>query len=449
MTVKEPSLREIILDILLEVLEKGKYSHVVLSQALSKYQYLEKQDRSFIKRVVDGTVEYRIQLDYILNSYSKVKVNKMKPVIRTILRMSAYQIYHMDRVPDSAACNEAVKLAGKRGFSGLKGFVNGVLRNISREKDGLSPAFPDDSVRYSVPEWLIGMWEREYGTEILHLMLESFLKERPLTARCCLNRCGKEQILKSLKASGVRAEESRYAPDVIALNGVDYLEGLEAFRNGWLQIQDLSSSLAGDAAGIEEGNYIIDVCGAPGGKGLHAAELLANTGMVEIRDVSEAKVSLIEENICRSGLTNVRAAVYDALLFDPASEEAADVVIADLPCSGLGIIGRKPDIKYNMTPEKLHDLARLQREILSVVHRYVKPGGTLVYSTCTVNREENEENMHWFLEQFPFEPVNIEERLGKELAAEPTLKSGYIQLIPGVHPCDGFFIAVMRKKLPL
>ena len=152
MTVKEPALREIILDILLEVLEKGKYSHVILSQALTKYQYLEKQDRSFIKRVVDGTVEYRIQLDYILNSYSKVKVNKMKPVIRTILRMSAYQICHMDRVPDSAACNEAVKLAEKRGFSGLKGFVNGVLRSISRGKDNL--VFPDDSIRYSMPEWL-------------------------------------------------------------------------------------------------------------------------------------------------------------------------------------------------------------------------------------------------------------------------------------------------------
>lgn len=443
MTAKEPALREIILDILLEVLEKGKYSHVILSQALSKYQYLEKQDRSFIKRVVDGTVEYLLQIDYIINSYSKVKVNKMKPVIRTILRMSVYQICHMDRVPDSAACNEAVKLAEKRGFSGLKGFVNGVLRSISRGKAGF--AFPNDSIRYSVPEWLLTMWEKSYGEETLKAMLESFLTDRPLTARCCLNKAGKQQIIDSLKAQGVTVEESRYAPDVICLGGVDYLESLDAFRQGLIQIQDLSSSLAGDAAGIKEGDYVIDVCGAPGGKGLHAADILNGTGMVEIRDISDTKVAMIEENITRSGLNNVRAAVFDALTFDAASEKAADVVIADLPCSGLGIIGRKPDIKYNMTPGKLHELSRLQREILSVVHRYVKPGGTLVYSTCTVNREENEENMRWFMEHFPFEPVNIKGRLGEELA-EPTMESGYIQFLPGVHPCDGFFIAVMRRK---
>ncbi len=443
MTVKEPALREIILDILLEVLEKGKYSHVILSQALTKYQYLEKQDRSFIKRVVDGTVEYLIQIDYIINSYSKVKVNKMKPVIRTILRMSVYQICHMDRVPDSAACNEAVKLAEKRGFSGLKGFVNGVLRSISRGKAGLD--FPNDSVRYSVPEWLLAMWKKSYGEETLKVMLESLLTERPLTARCCLNKAGKQQIIESLTAQGVTVEDSRYACDVICLGGVDYLESLDAFRQGLLQIQDLSSSLAGDAAGIKEGDYVIDVCGAPGGKGLHAADILNGTGMVEIRDISETKTAMIEENIARSGLANVRAAVFDALTFDGASEEAADVVIADLPCSGLGIIGRKPDIKYNMTPGKLHELACLQREILSVVHRYVKPGGTLVYSTCTVNREENEDNMRWFMEQFPFEPVNIKGRLGEELV-EPTMESGYIQFLPGVHPCDGFFIAVMRRK---
>lgn len=445
MTVREPALREITLDILLEVLERGKYSHVILSQALSKYQYLEKQDRSFIKRVVDGTVEYRIQIDYILNSYSKVKVNKMKPVIRTILRMAAYQICHMDRVPDSAACNEAVKLAEKRGFSGLKGFVNGVLRSISREKDSFE--FPDDSVRYSMPEWLIEMWGEVYDSRTLHRMLESFLKERPLTARCCLNRAGKKEILASLQSQNVTARDSQYASDVICLEGVDYLEGLEAFQKGLIQIQDLSSSLAGDAAGIKEGDYVIDVCGAPGGKGIHAAELLKGKGLVEIRDISGAKVELTEDNILRSGLTNVRTAVADALIFDQASFETADVVIADLPCSGLGIIGRKPDIKYNMSPEKLHELACLQRKILSVVNRYVKPGGTLVYSTCTVSREENEENMRWFLEHFPFEPVNIRGRLGESLA-EPTLESGYIQFLPGIHPCDGFFIAVMKKELP-
>jgi len=440
---KGPLLRDIILDILMEILEKNQYSHLVLSQALNKYQYLDKADRSFIKRIVDGTVEYRLQIDHILDAYSKVKVEKMKPVIRTILRMSVYQILYLDRVPDSAACNEAVKLAEKRGFRGLKGFVNGLLRTIVRNKDNLD--FSNDSIRYSMPQWLLDQWNVSYGPEKTARICESFLAERPLMVRCNQNRASKEEILASLKAQGVKAEENGLAEGVLSLSNVDYPEALEAFLKGWIQIQDVSSSLAGDAAGIREQDVILDVCGAPGGKSIHAADLLKGTGLVVVRDISESKVRLIEENILRSGFSNLRAEVQDALIFDPEWEEKADVVIADLPCSGLGIIGRKPDIKYNMTPKQLEDLALLQREILSVVWRYVKPGGTLVYSTCTIDKKENEENRSWFLREFPFEPVDIRSRFGTQLGEE-SLKEGYIQLLPGIHPCDGFFIAVMKRK---
>ena len=443
---REPALREIILDILMEVLEKNQYSHLVLSQALNKYQYLEKADRSFIKRIVDGTVEYRLQIDYVLNSYSRTKVNKMKPVIRTILRMAVYQILYLDRVPDSAACNEAVKLAEKRGFYGLKGFVNGVLRTISREKASLQ--FPDDSVRYSMPQWILNLFKESMDEETLHRVLAAFLESRALMARFHVNRAPKEEILASLKAQGVEAVTAAQDSDVFVLTGVDYLESLMAFRNGWIQIQDISSSLAGDAAGIKEGDFVLDVCGAPGGKSLHAADLLHGTGLVTVRDISDTKVSLIEENIERSGFSNIRAEVWDALEFDPAMEEKADVVIADLPCSGLGIIGRKPDIKYNASMEKLEEVAALQRDILSVVWRYVKPGGTIVFSTCTINPKENEENRSWFLKTYPFEPVDMTGRLGAafEQGREETVKEGYIQLLPGVHPCDGFFISVMKRK---
>lgn len=440
---KEPALREISLDILTEILEKGQYTHVVLAQALSKYQYLDKADRSFIKRVVDGTVEYKIQLDWIINQYSKIKINKMKPVIRTILRMAVYQICYLDRVPDSAACNEAVKLAEKRGFRGLKGFVNGVLRTIAREKETVT--FPDDSIRYSMPEWLITLWRDTYGAETCRTMLEDFLKERPLMARYHKSRISKEELFASLESQGVTAVSYGRDGSLLHLSGVDYLEGLQAFRDGYLQVQDLSSALAGDAAGIREGDCILDVCGAPGGKSLHAADLLNGTGSVTVRDISEAKVALIRDNIERSGCRNLSAEVFDALTYDETWEQKADVVLADLPCSGLGIIGRKPDIKYNMTPERLKELARLQREILAVVWRYVKPGGTLVYSTCTINRMENEENRKWFLEQFPFEPEDMSGRLG-EMFQEESLEDGYIQFLPGIHPCDGFFIAVMRRK---
>lgn len=440
---KAPAIREIILDILLEVLEKKQYSHLVLSQALTKHQYLDKQNRSFIKRIVDGTIEYLVQIDYIINSYSTTQVNKMKPVIRTILRMSVYQIYYMDRVPDSAACNEAVKLSEGRGFKNLKGFVNGVLRNISRNKESL--IFEEDSVRYAVPEWLFKLITDQYGAKKADRILKSFLENRSLTVRLNTQKAPLPDILATLSEQGVTAEQSSLSEQVYLLTGVDYLEGLTAFNKGYIQVQDLSSSLAGDAAGIEPDSYVIDICAAPGGKSIHAAEIMGGSGMVEARDLTEAKVALINQNIDRTGCKNIKAVVQDALIYDPSSENKADVLIADLPCSGLGIIGRKPDIKFNVTPERLEELSNLQREILSVVYRYVKPGGTLVYSTCTINRAENEKNRSWFLENFPFKPVDISKRLGEGLT-DASMKDGYIQLLPGIHPCDGFFIAVMRRN---
>ena len=194
----------------------------------------------------------------------------------------------------------------------------------------------------------------------------------------------------------------------------------------------------------KKGQYCIDVCAAPGGKSLHMAELLGTDGFVDARDISQAKVNLITENIRRSGFSNIRARVMDAQVPDRESEEKADIVLADLPCSGLGIIGRKPDIKYRASLQSVEALAGLQREILSVVWRYVKPGGTLVYSTCTVSRKENEENAAWLAGNFPLRPVNIEERLDRKLWSE-TMKQGYIQLLPGSYPGDGFFLAVFER----
>lgn len=442
-----PGAREIVLEILLEILEKKQYSHLVLQKALTKYQYLDKQERSFIKRTVDGTLERLMQTDYLIESYSSVKLRKMKPVIRTILRMSVYQICFMDRIPDSAACNEAVKLAARRGFSGLKGFVNGVLRNVSRHKDEIK--WPDDSTALCLPQWILSLWEGRYGKAAARTMAESFLKERPLTVRINLSLASREEIFASLESQGVKITESSFAGDVIFLSQVDYLEGLDAFSDGWLQVQDLSSSLAGDAAGVKEDDYVIDVCGAPGGKSLHIAELLHGTGMVEVRDLTEKKIALVEDNIWRSGFSNIEARVQDATEYDPASEKKADLLIADLPCSGLGIIGRKPDIRYNMTEEQTRELAKLQREILSVVWQYVKPGGTMVFSTCTVDPAENEENVRWILSQLPFEPVDLTDRMGDALAEtllEDTRKKGYVQLLPGFYPGDGFFISVLRRK---
>lgn len=435
--------REITLDILTEVLEQGSFVHLVLNQALQKYQYLEKPDRAFITRTVEGTIEYLIQIDEVINRYSRTKTDKMKPFIRSLLRMSVYQILHMDRVPDSAVCNEAVKLAVKRRFAGLKGFVNGVLRTISREKANL--IFDTPSLRYSIPQWMYAMWEREQGKEQAESIAASFLEENPTWVRCNLHRAKREDILRSLEEQGVKVSPHPAMESMIAIRGYDYLEGLEAFIKGWVQVQDVTSAFVGELVSPEEGDYIIDVCAAPGGKSLHLADKLKGTGTVEARDLTYQKTALIEENMERCGVTNVKAVVWDALESDPASFGRADIVIADLPCSGLGIIGRKPDIKYNMTPEKLKELAGLQRDILSVVWQYVKPGGTLCFSTCTIDRMENQDNAAWLKEQFPLDPVDLTGRL-YGLPDEPSLKDGWIQFLPGIHPYDGFFISIFRRR---
>ena len=434
--------REIVLDILMEILEKGNLSHLVLKQALEKYQYLEKQDRAFITRITEGTLEYLIQIDAVINRYSKVKVNKMKPVIRTLLRMSVYQILYMERVPDSAVCNEAVKLAKKRKFQGLTGFVNGVLRNISRGKENL--VFDTAAERYSIPQWMFSMWEKDYGTEIAEKISASFLADRPLTVRCNVSRASVEEIQESLKNQGIQSEKSEISETMLTLEGYDYLDAVGAFAEGLLTVQDTSSSLVGVVAAPKKGDFVLDVCSAPGGKSLHVADLMEGIGLVESRDLTDYKISLVEENIARCCFTNMQTCVWDATEFDPEMEGKADIVLADLPCSGLGIIGKKPDIKMRLKEEELDSLAKLQREILSVVSRYVKPGGKLIFSTCTINKKENEENAAWILENLPFTKKEIASALPEALKKDCV--ENRIQLLPGVHPCDGFFIAAFERK---
>ena len=442
--------RELILGILLEITRDGEYAHITLRNTLSKYQYLEKRERAFITRVVEGTLEHMMEIDYIINQFSKVKVNKMKPVIRTILRSAVYQILYMDSVPNSAVCNEAVKLAAKKGFVNLKGFVNGVLRNIDRNVNDIQYPKQDNmveylSIKYSMPTWILEKWKKSYDWETIERILQGFLQEKGTIIRCNLNRISKEDLKKKLEAEGVTVTQHPYLEYALEISGYDYLGDLESFEDGDFQVQDLSSMLVAEIAAPKEGDYVIDVCAAPGGKSLHIADKLHGTGHVEARDLTDYKVDLIWDNIERSQMKNVEAVRHDALVYDEDSKEKADIVIADLPCSGLGVIGKKADIKYKMTEETQRELAKLQKNILQIVHRYVKPGGTLVYSTCTINEEENMENVRWFLQQNPeFESVSVEPVLCEEL--KKSVKEGCLQLLPGIHESDGFFIAAFRKN---
>lgn len=441
--------REIVLEVLLEITEHGMYSHIVLRDVLNKYQYLEKKERSFITRVTEGTLEHMMEIDYILDQFSKVKVKKMKPVIRNIMRSAVYQMKYMDSVPVSAACNEAVKLAVRKGFGSLRGFVNGVLRNVARNLDQIE--YPTEplkrlSIQYSMPEWILNLWLKAYDSDIVEQMLQAFQRETPLTIRCNLRMVTPKQLKEHLEAEGVTVKVHPYLEYALHISGFDYLGDLESFQNGEFSVQDISSMLVSELADPKEGDYVIDVCAAPGGKSLHMAEKLIGSGHVEARDLTEYKVSLIQENIERTGLSNVEAVQQDALIFDEASVGKADIVLADLPCSGLGVLAKKTDLKYKATKEGADSLAKLQREMLKNVQAYVKDEGKLVYSTCTINPAENMDNVHWFLNQYPeFELIDIHGLLCEELQKD-VKENGCIQLLPGVHQSDGFFLACMKKR---
>ena len=411
---------------LLAIDRDGQYSHLVLRDVLDKYQYLSKQERAFLTRLTEGTVERMLTLDYVIDQFSKTKVKKMKPLIRELMRLSVYQIMYMDGVPDSAVCNEAVKLARKRGFSGLSGFVNGVMRSVARGWKDVT--FQNESVRYSVPEWIIDGWNADYGRDVTEKMLEAFMQPAKITVRTNTQKCTPEELKDRLSQEGVTVEAIEGISYAFALSGFDYLAGLGSFQDGWFYVQDISSMTVAHAADPKKGDYIIDVCAAPGGKSSHLAELLDGSGMVEARDLTEYKVGLIEENILRHDLHNMKAVQQDATLFDEASVEKADILICDLPCSGLGVIGRKSDIRYKMTAEKAHDLAVLQQEMLDTVWKYVKRGGKLIYSTCTIHKEENEDNVAAFLQKHP-QFTLVEQR----------------QIFP-MEGSDGFFVAKMIRS---
>lgn len=428
--------REIILDILLEISGQNEYSNILITAVLNKYDYLEPREKAFIKHVAEGTLERRIQIDYVLDRYSKVPVRKMKPLIRELLRMSVYQILFMENVPDAAVCNEAVKLAKKRRFQTLQGYVNGVLRTIVREKDKIPyPERDKDIVRYfsicySMPEWLVRHFQKAYGDEKTEKILQGFLERQPVCVRIDenLEEETKKEILDAWKRDGVKVKSHPALSYAFLLEGTEGISRLYGYQEGFFTVQDVSSMMVVEKAGIQTGNVVLDVCAAPGGKTMHAACKLHGSGRVIACDVTEYKTQKIEENCERLGYENVTVRVQDARVFDETLEEKADIVIADVPCSGLGVIGKKQDIKYRVTEESLQQITELQREIIRNVVRYVKPGGTLMYSTCTINSGENEEMVEWICEQFAFE------------------KNRMVQLLPGIDETDGFFYARLRRN---
>ncbi len=442
--------RGIVLNIIGEVLSTDRFLSDAVNDALSGCPELTDRDRRFIEHLSYLTVEKKTALDAVLNKVSSVPVPKMKPVVRNILYIGACQILFME-TEDYAAVNESVKLAVKRGFSGLKGFVNGILRKISREKESLIKGL---SVREKagIPEDLYELMTEWYDTETAEKICIACTDAEGgrLTVRRNVSKCTEEEFLESLRCDGAEAAPTGIVKDTYYLKTSGDLTQLAAFKNGLFYVQDLSSAVSGDIVAdlLKKAGpdfRVLDTCAAPGGKTVHAADLMANKGTVLSCDVSEKKTALIRENAERAGFTCIRTEVQDASEYHADFEEAFDLVICDVPCSGLGVLVKKPDIRYHVTEASMDGLVEIQRSILRNVQRYVKPGGTMVFSTCTINPAENEDNLFWFLERFAaFTTVSIKKKLPEKLRTE-TAEDGYVQLIPGIHPCDGFFMARLEK----
>lgn len=447
--------REVVLDMLLS-LREGKLSHTILKDTLDSYLYLDKSSRGFITRLYEGTIEKRLYLDFIIDGYSKTPVKKMKPIIMLLLEISVYQLFFMDRVPDSAAINEAVKLAKKRGLTGLSGFVNGVLRNIARNKENI--ALPDKNkdlikyleIKYSTPRTVVEYLIKDYGNEEAEAVLEAFEEKRPLTARA--TRGDRKELIKKLEGEGVKTGTDTIFPESVRILELDNLGFLGSFENGDFVIQDESSQFIGKIVSLPNGARVLDLCAAPGGKSLLFAEMEEVDEIISC-DITESKTELIEDNVRRIGADTIRTKVNDASMCNPDFLDGFDLVICDLPCSGLGVMGRKRDIKYNVSIDKIRELAILQKKILENAVRYVKKGGRLIYSTCTMTKAENEENFTFISEFKGFSAVDFSDKIrgyvdrykdGERLVNEA--KKGFIRLIPGELGTDGFFVSEYMRE---
>ncbi len=448
--MKVLTARQLALSALLEIEKMDGYSNKVLNRLLNESK-LEPADRRLTTKLMYGVLENKNLLDHIIRQNINFRINKLDPAIRSILRMGIYQILFMESIPDSAAVNEAVKLA-KAHQKRYSGFVNGVLRSFirndkayklpSREKDLLNHL----TVVYSHPNWIVEKWLKRYGAEFTEALLKSNNETPELYGRVNTMKTNRESLLQKLELEGFLVEAGEL-PDAFKAKteNAGSLADSEAFKNGEFTIQDIAAQAVSHVAGPESGQLVIDMCAAPGGKSTHMAALMNDEGKVLSWDIYEHKIKTINENTSRLELKSVEAKLNDALIIDESLSNQADIVLIDAPCSGLGIIRRKPEIKFNKVSEDILELADIQSDLLDVGASYVKSGGHLIYSTCTIEPEENEEQVKLFLERHP--EFQVEKIDGEMLPRTWTPdEAGYITLYPHIHGTDGFFICKMVKK---
>ncbi len=449
------SIRRLAAQALQSILYEGAYSSLYIDRALKSLPAeLPERDRRFFTGLVYTTLEHLPTLDAVIDKASSVKTSKMKPWVAVNLRMALAQILYMDRVPENAAVSEAVSLVKSSPCGKLSGFVNGVLRGCGR--NGYSYDRPDPAVEpvkalsleYGMPEWIVSLWLQGYGPETCRTLLKRSCGEKPLSVRANTLKIPPDELYARLtEALGPeRVVRSRTLDSVFYLGFSGDFSAWSFFREGLLSAQDESSVLAAMATGAQAGESVLDLCAAPGGKSGVLAQLMNGEGRVESRDLHPQRVQLIEEMALRLGIGCIRATAADGCDPETVEEASFDRVLLDAPCSGLGVLRSKPDIKYHRADADAHALAETQEALLETAARALRPGGRLVYSTCTVNPEENEERIGAFLKRHPeFELIDLEKEL-PSIADCDKIAHRYMILFPVEKGRDGFFVAALTKR---
>ena len=455
--IKVHRVRELALITLVEIDQKKNHLHLVLHRLLEK-EKVNTRDAALITEITYGVVRNRNKLDWIISQFSKKEFSKTPVWIKNILRMGVYQLFFLERVPGYAVVNESVQLAKKYGDTILAKLVNGILRNIDRSRGSIY--WPDKnkepalylSVIYSHPLEIIERWLKRFGFEDTVKICTANNEIPPLTIRTNTLKLSRSDLKRIFEEKNIGVREGTFAEEALYLEGLPWVTKAPAYREGLFQIQDESSMLVSHLVNPLPGEVVMDLCSAPGGKTTHLAQLMKNQGTILAFEVNKARLSLVEEHCKRLGIKIVKVLPLDATQVNPQFIAQADKVLADVPCSGLGVLRRKPDLKWQaLNPARWQKLSQLQAQILFVASRYTKVSGEVIYSTCTTEPEENEEVVNQFLARNPnFALVDLTDFIRtRGLKLYKTEPKGFLSLYPGLFSSDldGFFMAkLIRKK---
>ena len=436
--------REIAYKVLLDIEKNNNYSNMAINKYFKDVK-LSNQDRGLATEIIYGVIENKYYIDYMIDKLSKVKTNKMEIYVNTLLRMGVYQIMFLNSISDYAAVNETVNLAKKKN-SKVSGFINGILRNVIRQKEEIGKVKTKDdieylAIKYSYDKWMIKNWIAHFGKEFTEELVEANNERPNIYLRTNTLKITRGELIEKLAEQNIKAEKVNVVEEAIKVEHLKDIENNKLYKEGLFTVQDISSMLVGKVMNPKENSLILDVCSAPGGKTTHMATLMNNTGQVVSRDIYDHKLKLIKASANRLGLTNIDAQEFDGMKLDRESIAKFDYVLADVPCSGLGIIRRKPEIKYK-EKEEFRELPPIQKKILENAAKYVKVGGTLIYSTCTIQDNENINVVNEFLQKHKnFELAPIKE-VNVDLDNQ---EKGYMKIYPNVHDMDGFFISKLIR----